>query len=558
MIQHTLFFPILLDGIINAAVTQIQGILQNLVSVGSAGTVGFSGHNVTKASSRFIADPPFGSVRGVANGDGIVVADTIGRLKSFHHELLHNRGGKPCGTQPHINFRCFQIFGLRLGQCGHIDLELRAAFCGKLCHPQFIAHITRKVFVRCLPAGFRVGGVGDRVLEDHTRQFSGDAPVLVGCAQQFCHIGQIHLAVFPDGHRQRFTWRIHAGDGAFRANGALGEHRRLGFKLPLLVQIFQRTQQIIGGILLKQPPVFTVVQQTVLCGKVIVGGVQTLLCCLDVGIWVILQLLLNQVIDDLPQFHHAGDAPLGVIGQFHLRHDGVFAVVDLAIHHSIAEIFHGRICGQRFALCFHICDVRGSNLHRSVIALNMLHRFCKLVCQHCTLNGCNGEFLPSVLGAFCGQFAQNHLRVAYEILVDGKAVLGLAKLHPVRLMVNGAVTLLQKDNVADNIRASIGAKRIIRQTDSTQQVSTLCHVLASGAVLAVHGVAASNKGNNAARTHLVDGFGEKVVVDRKSQLVVRLVVDFILTKRDITYGKVVKISAVGGFKASNRNVGLWI
>ena len=57
---------------------------------------------------------------------------------------------------------------------------------------------------------------------------------------------------------------------------------------------------------------------------------------------------------------------------------------------------------------------------------------------------------------------------------------------------------------------------------------------------------------------MVDGFGEKVVVDRKSQLVVRLVVDFILTKRDITYGKVVKISAVGGFKASNRNVGLWI
>ena len=53
-------------------------------------------------------------------------------------------------------------------------------------------------------------------------------------------------------------------------------------------------------------------------------------------------------------------------------------------------------------------------------------------------------------------YAQHHLRVVYEILVDGKAVLGLAKLHPVRLMVDGAVTLLQKDNVADNIRASIG------------------------------------------------------------------------------------------------------
>ena len=134
MIQYTLFFSILHDGIINAAVTQIQGILQNLVSIGPAGTVGFGGHNVTEASSRFIADPPFGSVRGVANGDGIVVADTIGRLKSFHHELLHNRGIKPCGTQTHINFRCFQIFGLRLSQCVHIDLELRVALRSKLCH----------------------------------------------------------------------------------------------------------------------------------------------------------------------------------------------------------------------------------------------------------------------------------------------------------------------------------------------------------------------------------------------------------------------------------------
>ena len=51
---------------------------------------------------------------------------------------------------------------------------------------------------------------------------------------------------------------------------------------------------------------------------------------------------------------------------------------------------------------------------------------------------------------------------------------------------------------------------------------------------------------------------KEVVVDRKTQLVVRLVVDFVLTKRDITYGKVVKISAVSGFKAGNRNVSLRI
>jgi len=51
-------------------------------------------------------------------------------------------------------------------------------------------------------------------------------------------------------YRQRFAGGIYAGDSALRAN-PFREHRCLGFELPLLVQIFQRTQQIVGGILLK-------------------------------------------------------------------------------------------------------------------------------------------------------------------------------------------------------------------------------------------------------------------------------------------------------------------
>ena len=102
-------------------------------------------------------------------------------------------------------------------------------------------------------------------------------------------------------------------------------------------------------------------------------------------------------------------------------------------------------------------------------------------------------------------------------------------------MVDGTVTFLQENNVADNIRTSVSTERIIRQTDSPQQVSTLCHVLAGGAVLAVHGITRSHKRHNAARTHLVDGLGEKVVVDTKSQLVVRLIVDLVLTERYVAH-----------------------
>ena len=278
--------------------------------------------------------------------------------------------------------------------------------------------------------------------------------------------------------------------------------------------------------------------------------------CLNVLVRKVVQLLVNQFVDDLPQLHHTSYTAFGVVGQFDLRHDRVLSVVDLAINNRIAKILHSRVCRQRFALCFRICDVRGSNLHRSVIALNMLYRFCKLVCQHCTLNGCNGQFLSSVLGVFGGQLAQHHLRVVYEILVDGKAVLGLAKLHPVRLVVDGAVTLLQKDNIADNIRASVSTERIIRQTDSPQQVSTLCHVLAGGAVLAVHSVARCDKGNDAARTHLVDGFRKEIIVDRKSQLVIRFIVDLVVAEGHIAHGKIIKVAPIGGLKTGYGNVSL--
>ena len=359
-------------------------------------------------------------------------------------------------------------------------------------------------------------------------------------------------------YRQRFAGGVHAGDGTLRADSALGEHCSLALELPLLVQIFQRAQQIIRGILLKQPPVFAVVQQAVLCGKGIVGGVQTLLCCLDILVRVVVQLLVDQVVDDLPQLHHASDTPLGGVGQLHLRHHGIFPVEHLTVHYGVGEVLHLWVGRQSAPGGFFFSNVRSIHLGGGVLPLDMLHRFGKLVCQHCTLNGCNGEFLPSVLGAFCGQFAQNHLRVAYEILVDGKAVLGLAKLHPVWLMVDRTVTLLQKNNVRNNIGTSIGAESVVGQTDGTQQIGSLCNVLAGSAVLAVHGVAAGNERHDAARTHLVDGLGEKVVVNRKSQLVVRLVVDFILTERHIAHRQIVEITAVGSLKTGNGNVCLRI
>ncbi len=136
-------------------------------------------------------------------------------------------------------------------------------------------------------------------------------------------------------------------NGTLRANRPLGEHRCLGLEIVLLVQILQRTEQIVGGILLKQPRIFAVVQQAVFCGKGIIGGVQLACDALNVLVREVIQLLLNQFVDDLPQLHHAGDTALGGVGQFHLRHHRVFPVEHLAIHHGVGEILHIRVGRQR-------------------------------------------------------------------------------------------------------------------------------------------------------------------------------------------------------------------
>ena len=102
-------------------------------------------------------------------------------------------------------FQMLQIFGLGFFKCVHIDLEFRVAFCSELCHAQLIAHVAGKVLIRSLPAGFRIVSISGRIFENHTRQFSGDALIVTGSAQQVGHVGQIDLAMLTNGHRQCFA-----------------------------------------------------------------------------------------------------------------------------------------------------------------------------------------------------------------------------------------------------------------------------------------------------------------------------------------------------------------
>ena len=74
----------------------------------------------------------------------------------------------------------------------------------------------------------------------------------------------------------------------------------------------------------------------------------------------------------------------------------------------------------------------------------------------------------------------------------------------------------------------------------------------------IEGIAGSDKGNHAAGTHLVNGLGEKVVVNRKTELVISPVVDLVVAEWHVADGDVKEVPSVRGFKARDRDIRLGI
>ena len=181
LVQYTFEFAIsILNGVVDADIFQIQGFLQNLVGVGTGCAVGLGGDNIPSAGGSFALHAPLCGIRRISHLD--CMPQIVGYLEGLGHKFLNDFRCKPCGTQPHINFRCFQFSGLCLNQRIHIDRKFRVGLGGKLRHPQLCPDIAGQVLVCHLPACFRVGRVGGRVFEYHAGKFSGNASVLAGSA----------------------------------------------------------------------------------------------------------------------------------------------------------------------------------------------------------------------------------------------------------------------------------------------------------------------------------------------------------------------------------------
>ena len=350
-----------------------------------------------------------------------------------------------------------------------------------------------------------------RHTEDHALQFSGQC--FFCFSGKLAHIAHIHAGFFRDGHRQCFACRIHSSHCLMGLDGSFGEHIRLTFQFPVLVDNFQRTEQVIGRIICIGQPICTVVDETVSGRKAIIEPVQFRLFLGNGAVWNrCIHLKVDQFLHTITQSHKTFHAGFGGGVEVRAHHAAVFPVVHLPVYNGIGIVLHiwvgrnGGVNGFAFAKLRQLCLL--------ISAMNVLHSIMQLVGKLQSLDRVHGV-IHTMSGAYRLLSAQHHFRVVDKIPVDGKPVLRLSGLGPFRHDVQRAVPLLEEDDVRYHLGTGILFERVIRQTDSSQQLGTLGKIAAHGGILGVHSIAGGHKSYHTAGTHLIQCFGEKVVVNTK-------------------------------------------
>ena len=176
--------------------------------------------------------------------------------------------------------------------------------------------------------------------------------------------------------------------------------------------------------------------------------------------------------------------------------------------------------------------------------MDILDDLGQLLRQVGSLDGYYSEILPAILSALGSLDAQNHFRMVDKIAIDGKAVSSLPQLYPCRFGQVDMLPLLQDDDIRHDLRAGVGLERVIGEPDGPQQLRPLGQIPAHGGVFGVHGVAAGNKGHDSAGAHQIQRFCKEVVMNRKAQPVIRLVIDLIVAERHITHGHVKEVFGI--------------
>ena len=267
-----------LNGIVDANIAEVQRILQQPVGAGAVCAVGGERRHIVVAHHALAGNLPFCGVRDIADLD--LSAQIAGRFKGFVHELLDVLLVKPCRTQPHLNFTGLQVLWLGGNQGIHISGKERVVRCHALRGAELLPDVAGEIFVRRLPAlrpmlaaVLQVKWAAVGFLVNDALQILNDLRDFLAAAHEGGHEVEIDAGFFSDADSKGFTGGIHRIYAALLLDGALVEHIRLALQLSVVIQHFQRTQEVVRGIVRERKTVRTVIYQAVFCGERIIEAV---------------------------------------------------------------------------------------------------------------------------------------------------------------------------------------------------------------------------------------------------------------------------------------------
>ena len=141
-----------------------------------------------------------------------------------------------------------------------------------------------------------------------------------------------------------------------------------------------------------------------------------------------------------------------------------------------------------------------------------------------------------------------------EIPVQRNAIGSLAHMNPRRVLLQDPPALLQKQNVRGDGCTCLCGKGVVRQPHRADQITAGGQIPAHAFGLFIHRAGGRYKCHNAADAEFIYGFGKKVIVNLKVQLVVLAVRDLILPKRHIADSQIKEaVRQVGLFVAADLN-----
>ena len=241
MVQHAFFVSLCVGNCIkHLHRPQVQRRLGDFIGILAVRAVGDGCLDAAVAVS-FVRDIPLTGERRKQHLHGKSRGQR--RFQQLHEEILNVFRRYPGSTQPHRNFTGVEVLRLYLLQRLHIDLIVRVRCDSQPGNGQLLPHIAGKIFV-----SRQINRLGLlRVAEDNTGQIADDFALRF--SRDLRHVGKVHTSLLRQAQHQRFIGGVHMVHHLGRADGSLREHIRLASVMPLTVDVLQRAEQEIPGIL---------------------------------------------------------------------------------------------------------------------------------------------------------------------------------------------------------------------------------------------------------------------------------------------------------------------